>query len=420
MDDKITRLASRLKETQIAQAEIDELVRAARDEAFTEARAILKDILVEAILERALSMVAGGERLEAPAEPERQSTVQQPTSVPPPPVSASEGKEELLQEIEAIRKKIAENERSLSGMQVPPQPAKRQAPRSSNGDTPHTERDQGNGYYVYCIVKDDGSRQALDWPAQGIDPAHPVYALPDQGIQAVVSEVSLSEFGLAELEANLNDLQWLESKVRAHQAILEAVLAGGTCVPMRLCTIYRTEQRVRELMAQHYDDFVSALDRLQGKHEWGVKVYCDGQMLASKVSEVSERVKALAAQTKTKSGGSAYFLKKKLGEATAEEVERISNEYAQHSHDLLSSHADAATLNSLQSKEITHRKDEMLLNAAYLVAESQLAAFRAELDNLSNEYGAQGFSFEMTGPWPSYNFATIDLEHEAMDEPVGG
>ena len=353
-------------------------------------------------------------------------------------------REQIEQEMESFRKKIAENERFLSGVPVPPgQPGQTAPADSTTGHAPQPETSapspqgtgasvqnppsQERGYYVYCIVRGDGSRPLEGLPEHGIDPAYPVYTLAQPGLAAVVSQVSLGEFGQAELEANLNDLAWLESKARAHQAVLEAVMAGGACVPMRLCTIYRGEQRVRELMAQHYDDFASTLDRLQGKQEWGVKVYCDRQVLASHVGEVSERVQELTAQTKNKSGGAAYFLKKKLELAIAEEVERIGDETAQHSHDSLSGHADAAATNSLLGKETTQRKDDMLLNAAYLVPDGQhplrvswgLAAFQAELENLRNAYGAQGFSFELTGPWPPYNFSTLSLD-KVSDEPISG
>jgi len=423
MDEKIGRLVDTLKDkVQVSQVEIDELISEVREEAFAEARAILKEMMVQAILDRALS-------ISNPTSGLRPLT----SDLPPfgRPASASESKERIVQEIESIRKKIAENEQFLSGVLVSPsQPGQTVSAASCEAmhdstteHVPHSEiqnpSSQECGYYVYCIVRGDGSSPIEGLPRHGIDPAHPVYTLSQQGLAAVVSQVSLGEFGQAELKTNLNDLAWLESKARAHQAVLEAVMAGSTCVPMRLCTIYRGEQRVRELMAQHCDDFVSTLDRLQGKKEWGVKVYCDSQVLASQVGEVSDRVKELAAQIKDKSGGAAYFLKKKLEEAIAEEVERIGDEYAQHSHDCLSGQADAAATNSLLGRETTHRKDDMLLNAAYLVPDGQLAAFQAELENLRNVYGAQGFSFEMTGPWPPYNFATINLE-KVSDEPVSG
>ena len=108
----------------------------------------------------------------------------------------------------------------------------------------------------------------------------------------------------------------------------------------------------------------------------------------------------------------------------AEEMERVSEEYAQCSHDRLANHAEEAVISPLQSKELTGRKETMVLNGAYLVAEGQLAAFQAELESLEEEYDGLGFSYEMTGPWPPYNFVStctepsrsIALEESTADE----
>ncbi len=295
------------------------------------------------------------------------------------------------------------------------------------------EGEAGCVYYVYGVVGRDGRRPLEGLPGEGIDPAYPVYALTygypattapeavlpvpahrtgrskDQTLQAIVSQVSLCDFGQERLEENLDDMRWLEAKVRRHQDILNTVVASHTLIPMRFCTLYRSEERIREMLQQHHADFVQALTRLEGKREWGVKVYCDNKVLAQRAGQVSDGVKEIEAEMATKSSGAAYFLKRKREETIAAEVERISDEFAQRSHDCLSSHAAEAVISPLQSKELTGRQEAMVLNGAYLVAEDQLAAFRAELVSLQDEYGDLGFIYETTGPWAAYNFAAIDL-----------
>jgi hypothetical protein len=405
MDEMTGRLRCKLEHSlgELSDEQIAALIKEARDEALAEAKAIIKRTIVQAILERALG------ELE---------------SVGSSAVPAGEEKEQIQREIEAIRRKIAENERLLSQFTESPLEAE-------EVQEPPREKEKGYGYYIYAIVPSDEGAPIEGLPQEGIDPAFPVYALQPSAIRhqpsainAIVSEVSLQEFGQEELEANLNDIKWVEAKVLAHQRVLEAVLAYHTLVPMRFCTIYRSESRVHEMLAQHYDDFVETLARLEGKQEWGVKVYCDAKTLAQKVAEISDKVKELQAEMGQKSSGAAYFLKKKVDEAIAEEIERTSDEYAQRSHDRLSSHAEEAVINPLQSKELTGRTEAMILNGAYLVAEEQLAAFRTELESLVEEHDDLGFTYEMTGPWPPYNFAptctepsrSIDLEENTADE----
>ena len=420
MDEKTSKLMGLLKDMmiEVSDAQINGIIREARDEALAEAKAIIKGMMVQAILEHALGELEGA-RSKVVSTGERVASANEtPLPTAQAQAGATESEEQARQEIEAIRRKIAENERLLSqGKASLVETEEVQAPPAKDkASVPREEGKEGYGYYVYGVLGSDNNQPVEGLPEEGIDPAYPVYALPYQAIQAIVSKVPLREFGQKALEANLNDMEWLEAKVRAHQGVLETVLANHTLIPMRLCTIYWSESRVQEMLAQHYDNFVDTLTWLEDKQERGVKVYCDGEALSQRVREVSDRVKRLGAEMEQKSSGAAYFLKKKLDKTIAEEVERTSDEYAQRSHDRLSGHTEEAVINSLQSREITGRKEAMVLNGAYLVAEEQLAAFRAELASLEGEYGDLGFSYEMTGPWPPYSFVSTGFEEGVADE----
>jgi len=280
------------------------------------------------------------------------------------------------------------------------------------------EAEGGEGCYVYGVAGEDGGGALLNLDVRGIDPEHPVYALACRDLLAVVSMVSMREFGLTTLQSNLKDIRWLAEKARAHEAVLEAASNVCTLVPMRFCTIYPNEDRVREILDQHHDVFSEALARLDGKREWGVKCFCDREILAEKARETSEKYREMQSDAAGKSSGAAYFLKKKLDETAAAEAERLSDECAQESHTRLSQLASESALNRLHDRGLTGRKDEMILNGAYLVSEDFLSAFKDELAALSAKYGEMGLSCELTGPWPAYSFAVIGPE-EADHGPGG-
>ena len=46
----------------------------------------------------------------------------------------------------------------------------------------------------------------------------------------------------------------------------------------------------------------------------------------------------------------------------------------------------------------------MLLNAVYLVQRENAGRLESAVEELREEHGPLGFSFELTGPWPAYNF----------------
>ena len=421
MDERKRELVERLKERIKATPDgpiaggcaLPAVIREAWEEASIEARGVLKDLMVQAILERALGELEGTPASAGPASSASETplvTTHAEISCQHVPGTAEE--EEIGKEIAAIRNRMAENEQLLQQIKAPAQ-NRRELEIGDGADISGEEEKEEYGYYIYGIVGGNGDQPRL--PKEGIDPDHPVYALPYQEITALVSKVSLREFGQEALKANLEDITWLEARVRTHHGVLETASISHTVIPMRFCTIYQSEERVHEMLAECCDGFVSALERLRGQQEWGIKVYYDSNTLTRKVEQVSDRVQAFAAEMEQKSGGVAYFMRKKQEGIVAEEVERLCVECAQRSHDRLASCAQDAVINPLQGKELTGAEDEMILNGAYLVDEEQLTAFQDELESLREEYGGLGFSYAMTGPWPPYNF----VRTEDGDEPVG-
>lgn len=293
---------------------------------------------------------------------------------------------------------------------------------------------QHYGYYVYGIAKipRDGNLRwgGISYPApseeisyprweDGVDPAYPVQTLAYRDIHAIVSKVPLEEFGQEALETNLHDPDWLEAKVRAHESVLDTALAQHTLIPMRFGTIFLSESRVQEMLARCYDDFVDTLARLEGKKEWGIKVYADDTVLAERSAEFSERARQLEAEIAGKSGGAAYLWKKKLDEVVAAEIERICDECAECTHNRLSSRSEESVVNSppmgQDAPPMGGRTVEMILNGAYLVADECFEAFRTELASIEENYNALGFGFHVSGPWSPYNFVQVSNESVGIE-----
>jgi hypothetical protein len=389
------------------QRAVSALISEIRKEALVEARRLLKDAMVRAVLEHV------GRELEVATTPlEPAPPADEPHSDADQPKTSDE---ELQKEINAIRVKIAANEGLLREIKAPPQEA-REPEFESQADTPG--ECGGCAYYVYGVVErnDDAQTAHPEVPQESIDPAHPVYRLGHRRLEVLVSKVSLQEFGEEAVRAHLEDMAWLEAKARVHQGVLEVSSIHQAVLPMRFCTIYESEERIRDMLDERYDDLIGALERLRNKQEWGVKVYYNAEALAQQVGRRSDRVRALGAEMEQKTSGMVYFLRKQQEGVVAEEVERVYAECAQRSHDRLAGCACDAAINPLQSKELTGWEDEMILNGAYLVAEERLVDFGEALEGLRAEYEQLGFAYAVTGPWPPYNFART----EEGDEPAGG
>ena len=191
--------------------------------------------------------------------------------------SEAEASARALLAQQLTRALLREAESIISPRRDSPEPFPEVALKASAGESaPPLPSGQARrsalGLYLYGIVR-ASVRITGDLP--GVDRDQRVFLLEGNELAAIVSSVSLEEFGEEQLRENLNEVAWLEDKARAHESVLEDLIASATVVPTRLCTIFRDEKQVREMMAREGPALVEALDRLEGKSEWGVKVFAE-------------------------------------------------------------------------------------------------------------------------------------------------
>jgi hypothetical protein len=258
------------------------------------------------------------------------------------------------------------------------------------------------GWYVYGVV--DAGASA---PAEGGVEAD-VTVVPEGPLAALVSRVPLTVYGEEPVRARLEDPVWLEEKARAHEAVLEGALRAGPVVPFRFLTLYRDEDELRAFLAARGAELRDVLERVRGKVELGVKVFADRARLASGLAQEIDAVRELDAAIESAAPGKAYLLRRQREELAKEHAASVLRDCARASHTRLSAAAEAAVSNPPQPRELSGREEQMLLNGAYLVpaGDDGVAAVAAELED---EYRHLGVTFELTGPWPPYNFVPPGL-----------
>ncbi|HEY0390276.1 MAG TPA: GvpL/GvpF family gas vesicle protein [Solirubrobacterales bacterium] len=313
---------------------------------------------------------------------------------------ALEPKREVASGPSSERRSTPEETRPHSGAAGPPL---RSAARPEAGGGARSQEEAEVAHYVYGVVP---ARTEFPRDLAGIDPRYEVSLLEEEGLAALVSRVSLAEFGEEPLHENLNDVGWLEEKARAHEHVLDVAVQRGTVVPLRLCTIYSGEEQVREMLARERAVMTEALERLDGKAEWGVKAIAEPRALeraaAQRAGEGSEEGDA--------SRGTAYMNRKRREAQAREEEMQIADEWASAIHDRLADAASEALLNPLQDPDVSGHDGDMLLNGVYLIEERAVPNFSALVERLADEYRPLGASVELTGPWPPYNFVKSSIE----------
>ncbi|HEX5565378.1 MAG TPA: GvpL/GvpF family gas vesicle protein [Streptomyces sp.] len=268
----------------------------------------------------------------------------------------------------------------------------------------------GELVYAYAVVRAAAVPDDLLEGLRGVAGA-PVHVLCDTGpgntgaagtgLGALVSPVPAADFDEAPLRARLEDLPWLERTARAHQRVVDTVASAACVLPMRLATVYRGEAKVRAVLAGDRERFGSALGALDGRIEWGVKVYAD--LSGSPGGEDSPERAAPAAAGRTAASGRDYLRQRGAARRARDERLRRAEEMTGRVHGALSELAERACLHRPQDSRLSGREGENLLNAAYLVPRERASEFALRVDELAER--SAGLRVELTGPWAPYSFA---------------
>ncbi|WP_037356021.1 GvpL/GvpF family gas vesicle protein [Amycolatopsis orientalis] len=245
-------------------------------------------------------------------------------------------------------------------------------------------------WYCYGVTE-----FAAENPVEGLAGLRgsPVSAVSGAGLTALASPVPDAEFTEASLEENLENLAWLEEIARVHNTVVAEASRRTGVLPLRMATIYRDEQRVREMLAEHSAQFSEALQRVRGHAEWGVKVFASLRDVQQTPAEAPADGRSyLRQRLRQRQARNA-----RTNEA-AEVAERIERELAPLSADL-HRHCN-------QDPALTGRTDTNILNLACLVPDTGRELFLARLAELRRA-DAAGIEVEVTGPWAPYSFAGI-------------
>ncbi|MEK6545253.1 MAG: GvpL/GvpF family gas vesicle protein, partial [Nitrospinota bacterium] len=152
------------------------------------------------------------------------------------------------------------------------------------------------------------------------------------------------------------------------------------------------------------------LDNLEGREEWGVKVYCDFNMLKMNLIKEDGEIKKMDGDIESSSEGRAYLLRKKRDDLLEKMLNRKINEYGQDSFEKLKTFSIDTRINKIKPREVTGREDEMILNTAFLLEKNKIKDLLYALNYLKVKYNDKGLYFNCTVPWPPHNFCSIKKE----------
>ena len=258
-----------------------------------------------------------------------------------------------------------------------------------------------------------------------------VRAVSEAGLTAVVGSVDARAFGEDARASLLSDLASIERLGRAHHQVIACVAAENPVLPLRLATIYPSDQTVRTLLGRSSAEFAVMLESFRGTEEWGVKVYLgageaarpqDGQA-GDEVPVPAEASPSLDDELARGADGPASPAD---GLASADDGPTSLDDGLASPDDgpmrPAPSRDDAEACASvidraLRGIAVAARRQEaadphvdgpdrwLVLNAAYLLNSDRAAEFAAVARALARTH--DGLRADLTGPWPPYSFADL-------------
>ena len=259
-------------------------------------------------------------------------------------------------------------------------------------------------FYVYCVG--EGAALAPLFGGElpdAIEDDSGLEAIEAEGLTAVVSAVPLETYGEGALALRLADAAWTATRALRHERVAEHFARRAAVVPLRFGSIYLRREGVAAMLAGRASQLREVLARLGGREEWGLNVFVERAKLREEVTRVSERLRGLSAQADAATPGQAYLLRKKIEGLRDEEARAETRRVAQEVERRLAEVSGGAVRLRVLKDEAAEQ-GELAARLAFLVAREGFDAFRDAAEQIAAEYTPLGFRFELTGPWPAYNF----------------
>lgn len=260
--------------------------------------------------------------------------------------------------------------------------------------------------YLYGIIPRQEEGDAFS-DLQGIDEKTTLSVLNFTNCAAVLCMVPEAEYGEEVLQEKTNQIEWVQEKAFHHHEILLKLRERTTVIPMKFGTIFHSEASLAKMIHSREIQWETLLEELEDKEEWNIKIYCDRSLLRDKVVESNVTIKNKKADIAEMSQGMQYLQRKKLDQLIDQELEREQYAFSEQLHEQWTGYAAQDAVKKVWNKDVTGKEEEMCSNSAYLIPLVEVESFLEKVTRDKDEHEANGWKFEVTGPWPAYHFVNL-------------
>jgi hypothetical protein len=258
---------------------------------------------------------------------------------------------------------------------------------------------------VYCIGERDAIAGLLRKKLPDAIEGGSLLMVTGGSLGAVVSPVPLADYAEDALPGRLSEATWTAIRAMRHQNVVQHFATRSGVVPLRFGTIYLKQGHIERMLLQREPELRSILNRLIGRDEWGINIYQDRRNSGDAFASSSATLRKMEKSAASASPGRAYLMKKKIDAVRVHETRaETSRVLAEIERELKSFSEGARRLRILKNEPDEY--GVLTARFAFLVSRERFAQFRAVAARLAKKHARSGVQFELTGPWPAFNFAS--------------
>lgn len=262
-----------------------------------------------------------------------------------------------------------------------------------SGDA-ETSLEFDEGRYVYCAVYADDD---ATFDAEGLEGGD-VFLLVQDGIGVVVQSVD-SVF-------DSDDLTQVRSWLLDHQQVVDdASQRFGTPIPFRFDTILKGgDATVREWLDDHRSELEEALEWLEGRREYRIRVEWDEEAIADELLEADDELQEMAERAAAADEGTGFLLQKQYQQRLSERLEQRRGAVEGQLYEAIEPHA-VELQRSGGASVLSEGEDGSTKAVADLSLLADTDDEEAIGDALEPYAEHDAYEVSYTGPWPPYSFA---------------
>ena len=226
-----------------------------------------------------------------------------------------------------------------------------------------------------------------------------VYAIPHDDIAAIVHACPAKPYESKE-----------ESRVKrwvfTHNYVIDqATKRFGTVLPFSFDVIVKgRDDVVKNWLSENYQKFKRELERLGGKSEYTVQIFCDASPLARKIEKSDPNIRKLAEEIKAAQKGKAHLLERKLEKMVRDAVGTELRDYSKKFQEQVEKHVEEAKEEKSRFVPEQFKNKRLVLGLSCLIREENVEKLGEALKRINE---LDGFSVRFTGPWAPFSFVRL-------------